>query len=82
MLCIDLIIINYIYNTCYCRFFDIIMSFIENQDDAVVDLEADVQQATINVSELLINKELVLFCQFGSLMTPDGRVIWTVSFFA
>ena len=25
------------------------MSFIENQDDAVVDLEADVQQATINV---------------------------------
>ena len=51
------------------------MSFIENQDDAVVDLEADVQQATINVSELLINKELVLSCQFGSLLTPDGRIM-------
>ena len=34
----------------YCRFYDIVLSFIENQDDAVVDLEADVQQATINVS--------------------------------
>ncbi len=34
------------------RFYDIVMSFIENQDDAVVDLEADVQQATINVSKL------------------------------
>ena len=45
---------NGTFYTCYCRFFDIIMSFIENQDDAVVDLEADVQQATISVSKLLI----------------------------
>ena len=57
-------------NPSSCRFYDIVVSFIENQDDAVVDLEADVQSATISVRQFCVHppNNLLIFDPIWSVV--------------